>query len=133
LVVGYDGSENSARALEYALGRADAAGGAVVAVHAFEAPADWLGAPYYQQALDEHRELAMEVMRAIETRPGVETDLAIGPPVEALTRVAHARDAAEIVVGARGLGRFRAALGSVSHELLHEADRPVAVVPSASS
>ena len=55
----------------------------------------------------------------------------LGPPVESLVRVAQARDAAEIVVGARGLGRFRAALGSVSHELLHEADRPVVIVPHA--
>jgi nucleotide-binding universal stress UspA family protein len=39
----------------------------------------------------------------------------MAPPVEALTRVAQAREASEIVVGARGLGRFRAALGSVSH------------------
>jgi hypothetical protein len=31
--------------------------------------------------------------------------------------------------GSRGLGRFRAALGSVSHAVLHEADRPVVVVP----
>jgi nucleotide-binding universal stress UspA family protein len=41
------------------------------------------------------------------------------------------RDADEIVVGARGLGRVRALLGSVSHELLHIADRPVVVIPAA--
>jgi len=34
------------------------------------------------------------------------------------------------VVGSRGLGRVRALLGSVSHDLLHIADRPV-VVPAA--
>jgi nucleotide-binding universal stress UspA family protein len=43
--------------------------------------------------------------------------------------VAHAHDADEIVVGARGLGRFRGALGSVSHDLLHEADLPLVVIP----
>ena len=37
------------------------------------------------------------------------------------------------VVGTRGFGRFRAALGSVAHALLHEADRPVVVVPLGST
>jgi nucleotide-binding universal stress UspA family protein len=38
------------------------------------------------------------------------------------------RDADEIVVGSRGLGRIRGALGSVSQELLREAARPVLVI-----
>ena len=38
------------------------------------------------------------------------------------------READEIVVGSRGLGRIRGALGSVSQELLREAARPVLVV-----
>ena len=46
-----------------------------------------------------------------------------------LVRGAVVRDADEIVVGSRGLGRFRGAFGSVSHALLHEADRPVVIVP----
>jgi nucleotide-binding universal stress UspA family protein len=130
LVVGYDGSDHAAAALDYATKRAPAAGGQLVAVCAFDAPADWLGAPYYQSSLDDRRELAREVIGPLEDRTDLETDLVLGPPAEALARVAQARDAAEIVVGARGLGPFRAALGSVSHDLLHEADRPVVIVPS---
>lgn len=45
--------------------------------------------------------------------------------------MARVRNVDEIVVGARGLGRIRALLGSVSHELLHIADRPVVVIPTA--
>jgi nucleotide-binding universal stress UspA family protein len=133
LVVGYDGSDNSAAALDYATDRVRDLGGHVVAVCAFNAPPDWLGAPYYQHSLDEQRERARELIRGLEDRPAVETDVVLGPPAEALTRTAQARDAAEIVVGARGLGRFRAALGSVSHDLLHEADRPVVIVPSSAA
>ena len=131
VVVGYDGSEGAAAALEYATRRAEALGGSLTAVCAFYAPHDWYGAPYYQLSLDEQEERARELVRGLEERPDVETDVIMGPPVESLVRVAQARDAAEIVVGARGLGRFRAALGSVSHELLHEADRPVVIVPRA--
>jgi nucleotide-binding universal stress UspA family protein len=131
LVVGYDGSDNATAALDYATRRRDDLGGQLVAVCAYHAPADWLGAPYYQLSLDEEHELARELVRSLEDRPDLEVDTVMAPPVDALTRVGQARDAAEIVVGARGLGRFRAALGSVSHGLLHEADRPVVVVPSA--
>ena len=133
VVVGYDGSDNARAALDYAAKRAEITGGHVLAVCAFYAPADWLDSPYYQPTLDDYQERAREITRGLEDRPDVETEIALGPPVEMLTRTAQARDAAEIVVGARGLGRFRAALGSVSHGLLHEADRPVVMVPAAGS
>jgi nucleotide-binding universal stress UspA family protein len=129
-VVGYDGSTNSRSALEYAIRRAEASQGQVLAVCAYHAPSDWLGTPYYQRSLDEHQQRARELTRGLDDLPGVETDIVEGPPVDALIRTAQARDAAEIVVGARGLGRFQAALGSVSYALVHEADRPLIIVPS---
>jgi nucleotide-binding universal stress UspA family protein len=129
-VVGYDGSANSRSALEYAIRRAEAAEGHVIAVCAYHPPADWLGTPYYQRSLDEHQARAREITRGLDDLPTVESDIVEGPVVDALTRTAQARDAAEIVVGARGLGRFEAALGSVSHALVHEADRPLVIVPS---
>lgn len=132
VILGYDGSDNAGIALEYASRRVEESGGDLVAVCAFYAPADWLGAPYYQLALDEQRERVLELTRGLEDRGDVEVDIVMAPPVEALTRAAQARDASEIVVGARGLGRFRAAFGSVSHGLLHEADRPVVIVPAVS-
>jgi nucleotide-binding universal stress UspA family protein len=46
--------------------------------------------------------------------------------------VARDRDARAIVVGQRGIGRAeRALLGSVSTGVVHQADRPVVVVPAA--
>jgi nucleotide-binding universal stress UspA family protein len=108
-------------------------GSRVVVVYAYDAPADWLGLPNYQEALTEHQGRGRRLLAKLEEeglRAGeLETELIEGPPAEALVRVAHGHDADEIVVGSRGLGRFRAALGSVSHELLHEADLPLVVVP----
>ena len=133
-MVGYDGSDFARRALEYAAERARP-GGRLVAVHAYDAPADWLGAPFYGQALAEHQLRGRELLSQLEQQapPDVEleTDLLEGSPAEALVRAAHAHGASEIVLGSRGRGRFRAALGSVSHALLHEADLPVVVVPGA--
>jgi nucleotide-binding universal stress UspA family protein len=129
IVMGFDGSANARAALAYASRRAALTQGSVIAVTAFHPPADWLGEPYYQAALDESEQHARVIAGAIEGGAGVEVDVVPGSPVEALTRVAAARDASEIVVGARGLGRFHAALGSVSHALLHEAECPVVIVP----
>jgi nucleotide-binding universal stress UspA family protein len=50
-----------------------------------------------------------------------------GAPAERLAELARERNADEIVVGSRGMGRFAAALGSVSHALLAHADHPVVV------
>ena len=48
---------------------------------------------------------------------------------ETLLGIAEERDAAAVVVGARGLGRVKSALlGSTSRRLLHETRRPVLVV-----
>jgi len=132
-IVGWDGSDAARAALEYAADRARRVNGRVVAVYAYDAPAEFMGSPFFGRALAESQTRGRELLGQLEDEAGlgvkIETDLAEGPPVAALTRAAAARDAREIVVGSRGLGRFRAALGSVSHTLLHEADCPVVVVP----
>ena len=136
-VVGWDGSQAARSALRYAAERARGEGGRLVAVSAYDPPASFLGAPYYERALADSQARARELLAQLEQEEtlGVElhTDLAEGPPAQALARASAARDAREIVVGSRGLGRFRAALGSVSHELLHGADCPVVVVPGPGS
>jgi nucleotide-binding universal stress UspA family protein len=53
-----------------------------------------------------------------------ETELIAGRPAEVIAGVANARGADSIIVGTRGFGRVRAVLGSVAHELLHEAACP---------
>ena len=136
IVTGFDGSVNARAALGYAAERLGAAGdGRIVATYAYDAPSDWLGRPYFQRALDEHQQRGREVLGKLEQEGlaagELETELIEGSPAESLVRVGHAHDADEIVVGSRGLGRFRGALGSVSHELLHEADLPLVVVPGA--
>ncbi|HEY7453792.1 MAG TPA: universal stress protein [Thermoleophilaceae bacterium] len=129
-VVGYDGSDTARRALEYAVARAR---GPITVVYAYDAPSSFLGDPYFGKALAASqmrgRELLDELEADASLPPGTELELLEGPPAEAVARAAMVRDADEIVVGSRGLGRFRGAFGSVSHALLHEADRPVVVVP----
>lgn len=133
IVVGYDGSRASDAALDLALARA-AGGGKLFVVHAYEAPADYMGAPYYEVMLDaaaQHARTLIERLQADGRLAGVdwEPEVIAGPAARSLADVARVRDADEIVLGTRGVGRVRALLGSVAHELLHLADRPVTVIP----
>jgi nucleotide-binding universal stress UspA family protein len=136
IVVGYDGSDAARAALLFAARQAGPHG-RVFVVHAFELPPDLFGAPNYDRILSERRGRGEALLRELPLQadelagPEYETELIGGPAAEALASVASARHADEIVVGARGLGRVRALLGSVSHELLHIADRPVVVIPAA--
>jgi nucleotide-binding universal stress UspA family protein len=133
VVVGYDGSPPAEAALAYAAQRA-IAGGRIVAVHAFQPTPDWLGSPYYQRALDASQAQGRALLDSLEQRTDIGAELATslleGPPARAIVAAADARDADEIVIGSRGFGRLRGALGSVSHAVLHEADRPVVVIPA---
>jgi nucleotide-binding universal stress UspA family protein len=130
VVVGYDGSESSQAALAYAARRASDSG-LVVAVHAFAPTPDWLGWPNYGEILHAHQLHGRKVLEDLpEVGAQVETSLLEGPPARAIVAAADARDADEIVIGSRGFGAARGALGSVSHAVLHEADRVVVVIPT---
>ena len=105
----------------------------IVLVHATAPASNWLGTPYYERAVAQIHaaaERVLDEMRPIaeQVETPIEFSVLEGPPAEVLIRAAAVRDADEIVVGSRGLGRIRGALGSVSQELLREAARPVLVV-----
>jgi nucleotide-binding universal stress UspA family protein len=132
IVVGYDGSPAAQAAIDYALAHTGE-NGRVVAVHAYTPTPDWLGWPDYDRVIAAHQAHGRELLHELERRcpaPQLETSLLEGAPARALLGAAQARDADEIAVGSRGFSPLRAALGSVSHALLHEADRPVVVIPT---
>jgi nucleotide-binding universal stress UspA family protein len=136
VVVGYDGSEAAQAALLFAARQAGTQG-RVYIVYAYELPPDYLGSPNFERFLSEHRDQGEALLRDLPldreplAGPTYETELIGGPAAEAICEIARTRHADVIVVGARGRGRLRALLGSVSHELLHIADRPVVVIPTA--
>lgn len=136
IVVGYDGSESARAAVDYA-GRRAGADGTVFVVTAYGPPPDWLGHREYDRIVAQHRahgnDLLESLMGVRDWLPPADYELELleGPAAEALERVADTRGADEIVVGSRGRGRVRGALGSVSHALLRDARRPVVVMPPA--
>jgi nucleotide-binding universal stress UspA family protein len=132
IIVGYDGSPESKLAVRVAAERAGP-GGTVVPIHVTLPASEWLGSSSYEPIV-EHTHHAAQILLADLDDLDVgdvtlEPELIEGDPAEALLRIARSRDAREIVVGARGRGRFRSLLGSTSHELLERADRPIVIVP----
>jgi nucleotide-binding universal stress UspA family protein len=131
-IVGYDGSEEARVAFAVAIDRSQTSD-TIVVVHATSPASSWLGDPYYSHVVErihDKAERVLDELRPIaeQVETPIEFEVLEGPPAEVLIRAASLRDADEIVVGSRGLGRLRGALGSVSQELLRDAARPVLVV-----
>lgn len=137
MVVGYDGSDAARAAVDHAADRAGA-DGALIVVHAYGPPPDWLGLPDFSRVLEDHRRRGEAILDGLLLGGSdeladmdYETELADGSPTEALIRVADDRGADEIVVGSRGHGTLRSALGSVAHGVIGGARCPVTVLPQA--
>lgn len=135
IVVGIDGSDTAALALDWALGAARAHGATLEVTHvwhpSYVTPLD----PYVPTAVEAletnaHR-LLDEVVDAADTE-GVELvrTCEIGPAGRVL--VERAAEADLVVVGARGHSTIGGmVLGSVSQQVVHHAPVPVVVVPAA--
>ena len=134
VVAGYDGSPAALAAVERGIDRVGATGHLVVVI-AHQIPADYAGASYYQAMLNDSLEAANEILTELKSScerlasVDWEPDLVEGSAGVVISRVAEIRDADEIVIGTRGLGRFRAVLGSVAMDVLHRAHCPVLVIP----
>jgi len=134
IVVGYDGSPVARAAVRHGIDRVGR-DGLLIVVHAYELPVDLVGMAFYEDALDAIGEAANRTLDELErSEPRLaeidwERSLVLGPPAGSICEIAADRDADEIIVGTRGVGRFRGLLGSLAHDVLHRADRPVLVIP----
>ena len=134
IVAGYDGSPAALAAVEHAIDRAGPDGRLVV-VHAYLTPTDHVGASYYTAMVEDASQYATDLLDGLErdcerlVTIEHERDLAVGSPATAIVRAAESHEAAEIVIGSRGVGRMRALLGSVAHDVIHRAHCPVTVIP----
>jgi nucleotide-binding universal stress UspA family protein len=138
IVVGVDGSDGGAAALEYAAGEAAFRGARLRIVSAWQVPLVVYGSgfapPLDGATLDGLRERARQVADdALEgvkrLQPSLEADAleVQGQPADVLLE--EGAGATLIVVGRRGLGGFRSLLlGSVSQQVVQHATCPVVVV-----
>jgi nucleotide-binding universal stress UspA family protein len=143
IIVGVDGSDNSRRALDWAMREAahHHVPLTVLSIHPPPArPATriyWGVHTYPENSFDS--ELArMAVQEFVdkaagelgETAPEVTVTVATGDAAEELVRASH--DADMLVLGSRGSGGFtRLLMGSVSSQVTHHASCPVVIIPGA--
>jgi nucleotide-binding universal stress UspA family protein len=134
ILVAYDGSEHSRKALDMAVKVALCSNCKLTVLYAFDAVPHILGDDetehFIERAISKGREKLVEATRHLRDL-GVESTTAIveGPAAEAILRVANVEGCDLIVIGSRGLGMVQGLLlGSVSYRVLHHATIPVLVV-----
>ncbi len=136
VVVGVDGSRLSVEALRFAAREARLRGAVLRVVHAWAPVPVGYPAVYIGVDFDASEKAARAVLdTCLADGVGDRGDLAVedllvtGSATPAL--LSAAEDAQLLVVGSRGHGGFaELLLGSVSHQCLHHAPCPVAVVPA---
>jgi nucleotide-binding universal stress UspA family protein len=134
VIVGYDGSEPSYRAVLLALRIARWSDAAIWLVHASQPPASVIE-PRTDEEQASEVDVIRETLRNLQeeaTREGLQLVAwsREGPPAEILLSAADEARADWIVVGTRGLrGVSKTLLGSVSTAILDRSRRPVTVVP----
>jgi nucleotide-binding universal stress UspA family protein len=126
IVVGFDGSEGSKRALTWAADEARAHGGSLRAVYAWR-PGEF-GSEEEQVAIAQKR-LDEWIVEALGESPGVTVDTVSAPGHAAKVLLDNAAGAQMLVVGSRGHGGFTGLLlGSVGQHVATHSETPVVVI-----
>jgi nucleotide-binding universal stress UspA family protein len=144
IVVGIDGSDHAAAALEFAIGLARPLKAEIVAVFAVPPAQSVTYGGFYGEpivlpdfSLEELRQLKRDFRQewcrtlrdsGLEYKAVAET----GSPAAVIAAIAEREQADLVVVGRRGRGGLaELVLGSVSHELSHHCTRPVLLISKA--
>lgn len=137
IVVGVDGSEGAAIALDFAIQEAALRGAKLRMVSAWEIPASVLasvvaGKEFYEEFRENAIKVAGEAAALVSERaPSIEHEEIVMEGQAAKVLLENAEDAELLVVGRRGHGSFREMLlGSISRQVVVHAKCPLVIVPS---
>jgi nucleotide-binding universal stress UspA family protein len=134
IVLAFDGSEYSNRALQYAKTFAERFEATLWLVHIFTHTSDLLGYEDFEKLYSKRkasgRALLDEALQKLSnTRLDVREELQEGPEAESILNIAKNCQADLIVMGTRGHGTLKGLLvGSVSRKVIHHSSCPVMVV-----
>ncbi|HVT78252.1 MAG TPA: universal stress protein [Acidimicrobiales bacterium] len=138
IVVGTDGSDASARALDWAIAEAKVVGADLEVVHVWSTPAiapEAIPVPVDRAEIEAHGKSVLEAAlhdaldRAGAAPSRVDSVLVEGDAAHELCE--RGREARQLIVGRQGHGFIgRAFLGSVADQCVHLGAGPVTVVPS---
>jgi nucleotide-binding universal stress UspA family protein len=135
VVLGLDGSQDSMRAIPYAVEQAED-GGKIVAVHVREL---LIGRAGGMPLVANEDDIEAGVRRQIEEMMSADVSAELkvvsavaGGPAHIIADIAREENADVIVIGTRGHGQIASLIiGSVTHKLLHMTPCPVLAVPPA--
>jgi nucleotide-binding universal stress UspA family protein len=133
ILIGFDGSSQSEKATEIGLSLAQSLDSKVL-LFAVARPPEPATMVELSAMLDDAREYFEEkfkkaAQRAKDLKVELETDIAIGHPVEQIVHRAEADRVDLIILGRRGMSRFeKMIVGSTSEKVLRYAHCPVMVV-----
>jgi nucleotide-binding universal stress UspA family protein len=136
ILVAVDGSKESKLALADAIDLALDSNAKLTVAHVASQPPGMIrttpaGAAVAAELPAYHDKVLREMVETVPKELPVTTLLLEGNPAHEIVKAAREYDHDLIVIGSRGRGRATAALlGSVSHEVLHDAPVPVLVVHS---
>lgn len=139
-VVGYDDSDASRRAVEFAAERIRVQGGTLVLTHVLEwSPYSFLTPTELEERhkrrkeeLDRAKEAITSTIVAKLEKDGiaVQTEIRYGKTADILGRVAKEHDAVQIIIGREGQSGIGAMVfGSVASALIQTAPVPCTIVP----
>jgi nucleotide-binding universal stress UspA family protein len=133
IVLAYDGSEYSNKALKCAQSIAERFESTLWLVHIFPHTSDLFGYGDFEKLFAKRKCAGQAVIDTARKKLGATTfmvneELHEGPEAESILKVAESRKADLIVMGTRGLGMLKSYLvGSVSRKVIHHAPCPVMV------
>ncbi|MCE5254828.1 MAG: universal stress protein [Actinomycetia bacterium] len=137
IVVGVDGSEGAAIALDFAMKEAALRGSKLRIVSAWEIPASVLasvvaGKEFYEEFRENAIRVAQEAAALVdEKEPTVEHEEVVVESQAAKALLDNATDAELMVVGRRGHGTFtEMLLGSISRQVVAHAKCALVIVPA---
>ncbi len=132
ILVAYDGTDESKRALEHAASLAKTSDAKLVVTSVATVARDGraMGGIDPVETTEAHQAMLNEALAAVGTEGlTAEGQLAVGYPADAIVETAKAVDADLVVVGSRELGFFERWLGgSVSDGVVHKARCDVLIV-----
>jgi nucleotide-binding universal stress UspA family protein len=133
ILIGFDGSSQSEKATEIGLSLAQSLDSRVL-LFAVARPPEPATMVELSAMLDDAREHFEEMFKKVEQRAKdleveLETDIAVGHPIEQIVHRAEADRVDLIILGRRGMSRFeKMIVGSTSEKVLRYAHCPVMVV-----
>ena len=134
IILAFDGSEYSNRALQYAKTFAERFEATLWLVHIFTHTSDLLGYEDYEKLYSKRKASGQTLLgeafqELSNTRLDVREKLEEGPEAESILNIAKKCHADLIVMGTRGHGTLKGLLvGSVSRKVIHHSLCPVMVV-----